>query len=195
MDILTKFNRKAVFMEEEKKKSNKALIVILIIVIIALVGIVVFLLNNKKNNNDDKSSNSISQESEQDKRNVVVNEENAEEVLDNMLSEQKVVPGNYEVTMNTTWYFPDSKSPSTNAYVENSTANNSDVYFDILLADTEEKIYSSPLLPIGSHLENVTLEKELSAGNYDCVMVYTLVDANQTPLSELRVGFKIIIEN
>jgi hypothetical protein len=61
------------------------------------------------------------------------------------------------------------------------------------LADTEENIYSSPVLPIGSHLEDITLDKELEDGTYDCVMTYTLVDEDQNPLSSVRVSLTIVV--
>jgi hypothetical protein len=129
------------------------------------------------------------------KRNVVVTPDNVEEVLQQLDESDKTTSGRYTVTMNTTWNFTDGSSASDNAYVENSVSNTNDVYFDITLADTEENIYSSPVIPVGSHLEDITLDKELDDGTYDCVVTYTLVDDDQNPISTVRVALTIVIGN
>ena len=65
----------------------------------------------------------------------------------------------------------------------------------MFLADDENKpILKSPVLPRGSELNNIALDVQLSAGTYDCVMVYHLVDEEQNTISTLRVGFTIIVE-
>jgi hypothetical protein len=170
--------------DKKQKKKGKGGIIALVacgIVIIALLVVVIILLTR----GDD--------EEETKKRNVVVTPDNVQEVIEEQKESDYVAPGSYEVKMNTTWNFKDGKSASDDAYVENSTTNTNDVYFDITLADTEENIYSSPVLPIGSHLEDITLDKELEDGTYDCVMTYTLVDEDQNPLSSVRVSLTIVV--
>ena len=108
---------------------------------------------------------------EEPKRNVVVTEENAEEVAAQMAEEDYTEPGYYTVNMNS-------------------------VYFDLFVAgDEEEPIYSSPVIPVGSFLENIALEKPLEKGTHDCVVVYHLVDDDQETLSTLRVTVKVIVES
>ena len=175
---------------EEKrgnKKGGRIALVVCGIVIITLIVVVVVMACQMWKNNDETDG--------EPKRNVVVTEDNVEEVIDNMAEEEFVPPGSYNVTMNNTWSFADGSSVSEDAYVENSTSNTNDVYFDITLADTEEKIYSSPVIPIGSHLENIALDKKLEKGSYDCVVTYTLVDEEQKPLSTVRVTLTINVEN
>lgn len=166
--------------ESSLGRGGKIAIIVGGIVIVILIGIILWLLFGK----DDEK-----------KRNVVVTPDNVDEVIEEMEQTEFVAPGSYQVTMNNTWNFPDGSSPSSNAYVENATANTNSVYFDILLADTEEVIYSSPILPIGSHLEDITLDKDLEAGNYDCVIKYTLIDENGDDLSSVRVSMSIVVEN
>lgn len=173
----------------KEKKNSSALVVVLSVIVVALVVTVVLLLNRQGEN---KVLESVP---EPEKRNVVVNEDNVEEVLEQLTPDDFVQAGSYEVTMNTTWRFKDGMSPSENAYVENALSNTNDVYFDVLLAESEEKIYSSPLLPLGSHIENITLDKALIAGTYDCVLIYYLVDEEQNVLGDLRVGLTIDVEN
>lgn len=175
--------------QEQKKKIGKGGVIALgicgAVIIVLLVVVIVLLVRNG-------SQTSTSAESEP-KRNVVVTPDNVQEVIDQLDSADYVTAGSYEVTMNTTWNFKDGASASDDAYVENSVENTNDVYFDITLADTEENIYSSPVIPIGSHLEDITLDKDLDAGTYDCVMTYTLVDSEQNALSTVRVTMTIIV--
>lgn len=125
-------------------------------------------------------------------RNVVVTPSNVEEVVSDLQTSE---PGYYEVTMNSTWYFENGTAASSNAYVENSTANSNDVYFDIVRSDTDEMIFSSPTIPVGSHLENITLDKALDVGTHDCVLTYHLLDENGKNISHLNINLTIVIEN
>ncbi len=134
------------------------------------------------------------QSADAERRNVVVTPDNVEEVLSDM-QDQQVQPGTYEVTMNTTWNFDKGDSASSNAYVENSTANTNDVYFDIVRSDTKETIYKSPIIPLGSHLENITLDTPLDKGTHDCVLTYYLLDDKENPVSKLNINLSIVIEN
>lgn len=163
---------------KDKKKGGKIAIVICIIVIMALCIIIYLLLHRE----DDKK-----------KRDVVVNEENVERVLSEL--EERVPAGSYQVAMNSTWHFENGKASSDNAYVENAAANTNPVYFDITRSDTGETIFESPIIPVGNHLNDITLDTELPAGTYDCVMTYHLLDDEEETISTVRVGLKIVIQN
>lgn len=165
--------------KSKSKKGGKIVLVLCIIVIIALC-VVIYLLLNKKDD-DDKV-----------KRNVVVNEDNVEDVLTEI--EDRVPAGNYEVVMNSTWNFKNGSASSEDAYVENSRANQNPVYFEITRSDTEETIFESPIIPVGSHLDNITLDKKLPAGSYDCVMIYHLLNDEEESISTVRVGLTIVVE-
>ncbi len=167
------------------KKGGKVVIAAGAVIIVVLLLVIIGLLFNRNggNNNDNKPM-----------RNVVVNEKNAENVAEEFIEQEQIRSGNYEVTMNSTWYFTDGTSISDNAYVENVANNTNDIYFDVNLADTDEVIYSSPVIPLGSYLENIALDKDLEAGSYDCVLTYHLIDENQKTLSTLKVSLTIVIE-
>lgn len=156
------------------------------VVITALLGTVIYLLVNRPEQ-EPPGDEPVS-------RNVVVNEDNVDEVLSQLKDRPKVAPGYYEVTMNTTWNFPNGEEPSSNAYVENAAANTNSVYFDVTLADTGETILASPILPVGSHLDNITLDTTLSAGTYDCLCTYHLLDDENNSISTLKLTLKIVIE-
>lgn len=97
--------------------------------------------------------------------------------------------------MNYEWHFATGDTVSEDAYVENLATNTNAVYFDLfLLEDEENAIYQSPVIPLGSSLENVLLDTLLEAGTYDCVAVYHLIDEDQNTLSTLRVTVTVIIE-
>ena len=176
----------------KKKKGAGLLIFFLILVIAALIVTVIFLLGKNKENADNGSlSTQAGYSDSAGKRNVVVNKDNVEELIEQLSEEEKVAPGSYEAIMSTTWHFYDGVS--NDAYVENSEANTNDVFFDIYLADTEEKIYESPVLPIGSFLKDIKLDKELSKGSHECVIVYSLIDEEQNVLSDVRIAMEIVI--
>lgn len=166
----------------EQKKNGKTVIVICAAVIVVLLAAVIYLLMSRK-------------EEEPEKRNVVVNRDNVEDVVDGMLNREYVEPGYYSASMTTTWHFSTGDAVSEDAYVANLEENTNDVYFDIFLEENEEEaIYKSPILPRGSELGSIALDKPLSAGTYDCVMIYHLIDEDMNTLSTLRVGFTIIVE-
>lgn len=177
---------------ERKKRGGNATLIICGVVIVGLVITVAVMAFKMKNDNSPKDAKG--NQTETTKRNVVVTPDNVDEVIGNMNEDDYVAPGSYEVTMNTTWNFSNGSSASENAYVGNSTSNTNDVYFDITLADTGENIYSSPVIPVGSHLENIALDKKLDKGSYDCVVTYTLVDKDQNSLSTVRVSLTINVE-
>lgn len=174
-------NKKTDINKKKGKKGGNPLLIVCALIIIILLAVIIVLLLNKR---DDKP-----------KRNVVVNEDNAEDVAEELFDQEVVKPGTYEVKMNSTWNFQDGTSSSDNAYVENVPANTNDVYFDVQLSDTEEIIYESPVIPRGSHLEEITLEKDLEAGTYDCVLTYHLIDEDQNTISTLTMGLKIVVAN
>lgn len=163
-----------------KDKKNKKVIIIGVIIIAALLGVIIFLLMRDK---------------EEPKRNTVVTKDNVDKVVDDMLNDKYVQPGYYSTSMSTIWHFATGDAISEDAYVANVEENTNDVYFDVFLADNEEEaILESPILPRGSELDNIALDTPLSAGTYDCVMVYHLVDEEQNTVSTLRVGFTIVVE-
>lgn len=159
----------------KKKKGGKIALIICIILIVLLCILIYFLLHK-----DDGK-----------KRDVVVNEENVEEIVEDMM--EGVAPGTYQVTMNSTWYFDNGTASSNNAYVENAEANENPVYFDIARSDTGETIYESPIIPIGNYLDDIALDEELPQGTHDCVMTYHLLDDDEETVSTVKVGIKIVV--
>ena len=181
--------------QQGKKKTGLYLIVGGLVIVIVLLVVVIVLLMRNSGDVSEEPENSAVATSEEPRRSVVVTKDTAEEAVDELLQGNYVAPGYYSVSMSTTWNFATGDSVSEDAYVENLAENTNDVYFDVFLADNEdEAIYESPLLPRGSELDGIALNTVLSAGTYDCVMVYHLVDEEQNTLSTLRVALTIIVE-
>lgn len=172
---------------ESEQKSRKGLIIAVmctLVAIIAIIACVILFLNPDKEQPADTA--------DEQKRNIVVTPDNLDEILDGI--PEKNTSTNYEVSMNTKWTFADGESASSDAYVENGAVNSNAVYFDVVLSDNEDDvIYSSPIIPVGSHLEQITLDKDLDAGKYDCVIIYHLVDDNQNTISTLRLNLVITV--
>lgn len=129
--------------------------------------------------NNDRMEN----EKKKDDRPTVVTKENVDEVVASM--EEPIEDGSYEVVMNTKWKF--SKDAS-DAYVENSRSNTRTVYFDVLLADTNELVYSSPYIPVGEKIEGFALDTKLEPGDYKGLVTYHLVDDDKQEVSNLSVS-------
>lgn len=170
---------------ESSTKGGKIALAVCGVTIVALAGAVIYLLVNRQE---------LEPQEDQPLRNVVVNEDNVDEVLARLQEQEKVAPGYYEVMMNTTWNFPNGEEPSSNAYVENVETNTNSVYFDVTLTDTEETILASPILPVGSYLDNITLDTVLSAGTYDCLVTYHLLDDEYNSIATLKLTLTIVIE-
>ena len=174
--------------KQQEAKTNKNLMVGVgvAVVMAALVGVIVYLLVTR--------TTGVKEEP----RNVVVTQDNAEKVLNDLKEMEKVesvAPGYYTVTMNPTWHFKTGAETSDDAVVENVEANTNDVFFDIVLEEDENKVlYKSPVIPRGGKLKDIALDEQLSAGTYPCIVVYHLIDENQNTLSTLRVSLNIVIE-
>lgn len=171
--------------KQRTTKGNKIVIIVSGVVIIALISVIAVLLLDRKEEH----------EPDEPKRNVVVNQNNAEEIATEMISQKYVEPGYYSASMTMEWHFETGDAISEDAYVANKIENTNDIYFDVFLADDEtDPILQSPVIPRGSELDNISLDKPLDAGTYDCIMIYHLVDEEQNTVSTLRVRFTVIVE-
>lgn len=175
--------------ESAGKKRRNVIILIVVafaVLVVALITCIVLLLAKQKEE--------PVQEPQSTSRSTVldrgfVDEDNAGDIMDEM--SEKVSKGMFECKMTTAWTFDDGKSASPNAYVANVENNLYTLYFDVYEESTNELLYSSPMLPVGTELKNFKLDKELAAGEYDAVVMYTMVDENLEEVSS--VGFKVTI--
>ena len=171
-----------------KKGGLKILIAAGIVIIIALLVVIIVLLLRKK-------EEPAVPESTGPERETLVTKENAEQVAEEFFNTDESIPQSYNVTMSTEWNFKDGTSESGDAYVENSTLNHNNVYFDLNDAGTGETYFESPIIPVGEHMDNIRLEKDLDSGTYPCVCIYHLVDDDGHTLTTVNVEVTVNILN
>jgi hypothetical protein len=168
------------------KGGNKLVVIGVVVIAILLATIAVLLVRlNKPTKEEPKETKDV------------VTAENVEEVIDEWVNESdnKSIPKYYTITQNTEWTFSDGSSPSNDAFVTNDVENESPVYFDVIIDETGETIYSSPVLELGAKIERFELDKKLDKGDYNCTLIYHLVDENQNELTTVSVGTIIHILN
>ena len=179
-------------MGETKKQNGSGSAVLkffLILLIFATLGLGVYAGFNLLS----AGTSSVSQKTEEKvKRNYVVIDE-AVSLSD--VSEAAInSASSHDVKMNSTWTFSDGRAYSKDAFVENPSSNINSVYFDIKVNGYAESIFTSPVLPVGSHIENITLDKALKAGTYNCTLTYTLLSKDgKDSVGTLQMALKIII--
>lgn len=101
-------------------------------------------------------------------------EKRSEEEIKAELNE-KVKDGMINIIMNTNPIFEDGKSAG-NLMIVNSERNLHPQVVYIVLKDTEEEIYRSGAIAVGSKIENAKLDVDLDAGTYECVAYFNNVD-------------------
>lgn len=163
--------------EEEKKKKRKKILIILLILFLLIAAAVIFWLIRKPKG--------------------VITEENYKQIIEDM--DNQVQEGYFETYMNTDWTFPDGTSETTDAILGNSPNNKKPIRCEVMLADTEEVIFTTGVLPVGAELPPFKLDKDLDAGTYDAVcMVYLLdedEDGSYTDYSNAGFNVTITVEN
>jgi hypothetical protein len=175
-------------------KRGFVIIAVFVIIIIALVAVIAFLLGRNtggSDNSSETSSNPSNREVVDDSR-IILDEKTAQSTIDEMRKEVK--EGMFECSMSTKWTFADGNAESKDAYVANSKNNTRPFYFDVKLKDTNEVIYSSPVIPVGGKLTNFKLDKPLSAGTYKAVCMYSLLKDEESQEVTSSAGFVVTIE-
>ncbi len=161
-----------------KISSHKKIFIGVGAIVAAIAVVTVLLLVNKQAPDADIASNGRG----------IVTEENKDSIMD---TSNKVEQGMFECNMTSTWTFANGKAESPNALVENVKNNQNTFYFDVFLDDSNEKVYSSKNVPVGSKIKGITLEKDLAAGTYKARVDYTFVDKDFKDMN--TVGFMITI--
>lgn len=172
-------NQEEVTSQEEAKKvrrKKRMIIIAFIVLLIALIICILLLLRRP----EDEGRN-------------IVDRDNVDTIMEDMTD--KVAEGMFECMMTTEWTFDNADSESPNAYVANVENNRYTIYFDVYEKETNELLYSSPLLPVGTEIRNIKLDKKLAAGEYEAVVMYTLVDEDEEEVSSAGFNITISINN
>ena len=88
---------------------------------------------------------------------------------------QKVEEGMINISMNTAPYFENGKAEG-NVMIVNESINNYPQQVEFIRNDTQEIIYQSKAIPVGSKIERAALDMELPAGTYECTAMFHNLD-------------------
>ncbi|MDD4509385.1 MAG: hypothetical protein PHY23_00470 [Oscillospiraceae bacterium] len=157
--------------ETKKKKKTTALIIILALVIVALVGLVLWLTLGGGAEKRNSGGTLISfDDSAQSGHLPGKSDEEIQAELNRIVEE-----GMFNISIASQVYFPDGKSDGA-ANIENIEANHYHMQVSITLDDTGELIYESGALKPGQFIENIKLQKALSAGTYNATATFSALD-------------------
>lgn len=171
---------------KNEKKGGKRTVVIVAVVILALVATVVVL-----------AVKLLGTKEERKEKRGVITADNVEEVVGDWMNDTPgdEVPKYYTVVQNTEWNFENGDAVSSDAYVENDKDNETPVYFDVIVDESGETVYSSPILSLGAGIREIKLDTKLPKGDYVCTVVYHLIDKDENDLTTVNVGTTIHILN
>lgn len=88
---------------------------------------------------------------------------------------EKVAEGMINISMNTAPYF-ESGTAEGNVMIVNEAINNYPQKVEFIRNDTQEVIYASNAIPVGSKIERAKLDVELHAGTYECTAMFHNLD-------------------
>ena len=168
-------------MKNKKLNTTQIILIVGFICIIALICVFGFFLLNANKENDTAPASG---------GNLVIDESNLEQVMSQM--ESSVEEGMFEVNMNTIWTFPNGESASADAYIANGHANKLPISFEIIV--DEEIVYTSTVIPVGSQIKDIILDKPLDAGSYNAVCMYYLWNEDGTENSNFGVNIQLVVK-
>ena len=96
---------------------------------------------------------------------------------------QKVEEGMINISMNTAPYFENGTAEG-NVMIVNEDINLYPQQVEFIRNDTQEVIYQSKAIPVGSKIERAALDVELPAGTYECTAMFHNLD----PVSGETIG-------
>jgi len=185
-------------LDKEKKTNNRLAIILASVVGILLIATIVVLVivltktryqnvTDTSNGNGQTQSNVIGYEANV----VTTDEETLQKLVDEMVS--KAAEGTMALEMKTEAVSSDGTN--FDCYIANSVSNNYDMFVVIYLDETQEELYRSGLIPLGSRIEKFTSSVKLSPGTYVGTIVYNQVEDDQATIhSQVNIGLQLIVQ-
>jgi hypothetical protein len=104
--------------------------------------------------------------------------------------------GMFETYYSQTWRFPDGSSPASSFLMGNSANNRYPYYFTLTLTGDDEPVFTSGLIPLGTQLGEIVLDRDLDAGTYSAVANIHMIDEDGAEVPT-NMGFEItlVIDN
>lgn len=172
-----------VYQDHPKQAKLNVRIVLAIAFLICAIGAGIFLITHLV-------SKPLSKEEARAKAGIVYDSAAIEGGWDNLSPEEiaeklneKVAEGMINISMNTAPYFENGKAEG-NVMIVNESINNYPQQVEFIRNDTQEVIYQSKAIPVGSKIERAALDVELPAGTYECTAMFHNLD----PVSGETIG-------
>ena len=164
-----------VYQDHPKQAKLNVRIVLAIAFLICAIGAGIFLITRLV-------SKPLTKEDARGQTGIVYDSSAVEGGWDNLSPEEiaeklneKVAEGMINISMNTAPYFEDGKAEG-NVMIVNESINNYPQQVEFISNDTQEIIYQSKAIPVGSKIEHAALDVELPAGTYECTAMFHNLD-------------------
>ena len=164
-----------VYQDHPKQARLNIRVVLAVAFLVCAIGAGIFLITRLV-------SKPLSKEDARAKAGIVYDSSAVEGGWDNLSPEEiaeklneKVAEGMINISMNTAPYFEDGKAEG-NVMIVNESINNYPQQVEFIRNDTQEVIYQSKAIPVGSKIERAALDVELPAGTYECTAMFHNLD-------------------
>ena len=164
-----------VYQDHPKQARLNIRVVLAVAFLVCAIGAGIFLITRLV-------SKPLSKEEARAKAGIVYDSSAVEGGWDNLSPEEiaeklneKVAEGMINISMNTAPYFEDGKAEG-NVMIVNESINNYPQQVEFIRNDTQEVIYQSKAIPVGSKIERAALDVELPAGTYECTAMFHNLD-------------------
>jgi len=181
-------------MQENTQKDTKSwttilMTIIILMLFITMTSILIFRKTSKPEDPPAAESGLVFDESAVEGGWEQLSQEEIEDRLNNQLEE-----GMINISMNTSPYFDDGTSKG-NLMIVNETINRYPQKVQIIRNDTDEVIYTSGAIAVGSKIEAAALDVDLDAGTYECTALFHNLDNSGNIIGSAGAIITITIKN
>ena len=163
------------YQDHPKQAKGNIRVVLAVVILACAIGAGIFLITRL-------ASKPLAKEDARAQTGIVYDSSAVEGGWDNLSPEEiaeklneKVAEGMINISMNTAPYFEDGKAEG-NVMIVNEAINNYPQQVEFIRNDTQEVIYQSKAIPVGSKIERAALDVELPAGTYECTAMFHNLD-------------------
>ena len=163
------------YQDHPKQAKGNIRVVLAVVFLACAIGAGIFLITRL-------ASKPLAKEDARAQTGIVYDSSAVEGGWDNLSPEEiaeklneKVAEGMINISMNTAPYFENGKAEG-NVMIVNESINNYPQQVEFIRNDTQEIIYQSKAIPIGSKIERAKLDVELPAGTYECTAMFHNLD-------------------
>ena len=172
---------------EKPKKTVLFLIIIILLLLVCIIGGLVWYIVTSRDIKPQEEKVGIGYEST-----VVVDNPNAlQDAVDGMI--RQAAEGSMTLEMNTEAVSEDGRTFK--CRLGNAENNRYDMFVVIYRDDTQEEIYRSKLIPIGTHIEEFVVDKTIEPGKYEGTIVYNQVEEDHDTIhAQVNAGLDIVVK-